>query len=253
MVELGLIGYPLGHSFSPQYFAGKFEELGIKGKYSLFPIDSIAELPGLLKSHPCLTGFNVTVPYKQTMIKYLDVVDPATAAIGAVNTVKIFRSTSGEVKLHGYNTDWIGFSRTLQPLIENKDIRKALILGTGGAAHAVGYSLRELDISPTFVSRDPGKSGLTPAISYDSITKSVMAENILIINTTPLGMSPNTGSFPSIPYGMITSHHILYDLVYNPLETSFMKRGREMGAKVKNGLDMLYCQADEAYKIWIPS
>ena len=250
MVELGLIGYPLGHSFSPAYFAGKFNQLGLEGKYSLFPIESIDKLMELLHSKPLLSGFNVTVPYKQKIIKFLDVIDKSASDIGAVNTVKIEIDDNGSRRLYGYNTDWIGFIDSLKPLLDGKSITKALVLGTGGAAHAVNYGLRNIGISPTFVSRNPLFSRLRPAIGYDEISKEVIGDNLLIVNTTPVGMHPDIDSFPPIPYNYLTPQHILYDLIYNPEVTVFLTKGIEKGTTVKNGLEMLHMQADAAWEIW---
>ena len=250
MVELGLIGYPLGHSYSPAYFEAKFRAAGVSGKYSLFPIKSIDRLPELLQHHPGLAGLNVTVPYKQQVKKYLDNIDPSAEEIGAVNTIKITGQPGGEKTLTGFNTDWIGFSKSLQPLLENKKIGTALVLGTGGAAHAVAYALRRLGISPTFVSRRPSESELTPAIGYDDVTAQIIADNLLIVNTTPLGMSPNIDTCPPVPYQFVTPRHIFYDLIYNPEETEFLKKGAAAGAVTKNGLDMLHLQADAAWEIW---
>lgn len=250
MVELGLIGYPLGHSYSPAYFAAKFRAACVSGEYSLFPIRSIDELPELLQHHPELAGLNVTVPYKQQVKKYLDNIDPAAAEIGAVNTIKITVQPGGEMTLTGFNTDWIGFSKSLQPLLEEKKIGTALVLGTGGAAHAVAYALRQLGISPTFVSRSPAESKLTPAIGYDDVTAQIIADNLLIVNTTPVGMSPNIATCPPVPYQFVTPRHIFYDLIYNPEVTKFLKKGAAAGAVTKNGLEMLHLQADAAWKIW---
>lgn len=251
MVELGLIGFSLGHSFSPAYFAEKFKQANMSGRYDLFEIDSIEKLPELLKAHPYLRGFNVTVPYKEQIIPFLDRTEKSAAAIGAVNTVKIESDETGKKVLIGYNTDWCGFSGSLAPLIKDREIKSALVLGTGGAARAVAFALQQMSISPTFVSRNPQLSSLKPTIGYDELTARVMADNLLIVNTTPLGMSPNVCDSPSIPYEHITPNHILYDLIYNPEETEFLRKGVQMGATVKNGLEMLHLQADEAWKIWM--
>lgn len=249
MVSLGLIGYPLGHSFSPAWFGEKFAKLGIEGSYRLFPIPDIGELPALLSSNPELQGFNVTVPYKERILPYLDSIDRSACEIGAVNTVKVNCGPDGHRRLVGYNTDWDGFRKSLEPLLR-PDIRKALVLGTGGAAHAVGYALGKLGIHATYVSRHPGSSVLQPALSYSELTSDILKTNLLIVNTTPLGMSPHTDECPEIDYGCLIPKHVLYDLIYNPSKTLFLLKGEEQGATVKNGLEMLHLQADYAWEIW---
>lgn len=248
MISLGLIGYPLGHSFSARYFNEKFEREGISGHYDLYPIRSIDELPSLLAQHPELSGLNVTIPYKEQIIPLLDEISENAQKIGAVNVVRILRQEDGTPRLTGYNSDTTGFSDSLAPLLR-PDIKRALVLGTGGASKAVAHSLRGFGIEATFVSRNPGQHD-TEAIGYEDLTEEVISKNLLIVNTTPLGMYPKTEAAPDIPYRFITANHICYDLVYNPELTLFMKKSAEHGATVKNGLEMLHRQAEKAWEIW---
>lgn len=242
----GLIGYPLGHSFSAKYFAEKFKRENLNEQYCLFPLNEIKELDNLLEENVGLQGLNVTIPYKETVMTYLDELSPDASAIGAVNVIKIFKSNNGEKPyLKGYNTDWEGFSLSLSPLLTGNE-RKALVLGTGGASKAITYALSKLGIMPTLVSRRMQEDTIT----YEKLDKSIIEDNLLIVNTTPLGMFPHTESYPLIPYEHLTSRHICYDLVYNPLETEFMKRCAAMGATTKNGLEMLHIQAELSWKIW---
>lgn len=240
----GLIGYPLSHSFSKKYFGEKFADLGIADAfYELFPIASIEALPKLIAVHPNLVGLNVTIPYKEQVIPYLDGLDHAAAKIGAVNTIKI-----EDGHLTGYNTDVYGFGYALEKVMDVQDLplKKALILGTGGAAKAVDYQLKQMGISPTFVSRKALNDGYT----YSDLSGEILADHLLIVNTTPLGMSPKIEACPDIPYECLSDQHLLYDLVYNPAETLFMKKGMAQGAKVINGLEMLVQQAEKAWEIW---
>lgn len=248
MVSLGLIGYPLGHSFSARYFNDKFAREGISGHYDLYPIRDIGELPLLLKQHPDLSGLNVTIPYKEQILPFLDEVSDEAKIIGAVNVVRIVRSGGGTPRLTGYNSDTTGFSDSLAPLLR-PDIKSALILGTGGASKAVAYSLRGFGIDVTFVSRNPLSQDAN-MIGYDDLTDRILRQNLLIVNTTPLGMYPDTDTAPDIPYNFITGNHICYDLIYNPELTLFMKRCAGHGATVKNGLEMLHRQAEKAWEIW---
>lgn len=245
MKGFGLIGYPLGHSFSKKYFTEKFEKEGIEDcEYDLYPLEDIEELPDLIKSEKGLIGLNVTIPYKQQVIKFLDEIDPKAEQIGAVNTIKI----QGR-KLKGYNTDYIGFKESLEKLVgPNPMPEKALILGTGGASKAVKAALEDLGIEFQFVSRNPAEGEL----SYESLNTqySILNTAKLIINTTPLGMTPNIEALPDLPYHQLTEHHYLYDLVYNPLITAFMQKGIDAKCWVKNGLEMLYGQAEAAWDIW---
>lgn len=243
----GLIGYPLGHSFSKEYFTRKFTDLGIKEKYELFPIPSVNQVTELLNSPELnIEGLNVTIPYKEKIIEHLSNIDSDALSIGAVNVVKVVRN-NGIPSLIGYNTDWKGFLLSLSPLLENRtDITDALILGTGGASKAVAFALSKMGIKFNFVSRNSKKGMLT----YSSLDKDIISKNLLIINTTPLGTFPDITSYPDIPYNYLTSSHICFDLVYNPTMTEFMKHCEVNGAKVKNGLEMLYNQADLAWRIW---
>ncbi|HLO57162.1 MAG TPA: shikimate dehydrogenase [Bacteroidales bacterium] len=242
----GLIGYPLSHSFSGRYFAEKFAREGITDcKYNLYPLDRIESLVSLLRDEKDLAGLNVTIPYKEKVLDFLDSTDDCIQQIGAVNTIKIFREGS-DIHLKGYNTDVYGFSESLKPLLK-PGIQKALVLGTGGASRAVMYALNELGIRVTMVSRNPRVPG---HISYEMITADVMADQRLIVNTTPSGMFPDTGSCPPLPYEFLTSGHVLFDLVYNPPETRFMTEGKQKKATVVSGLQMLYLQADKSWEIW---
>jgi len=242
----GLIGYPLSHSFSAKYFAEKFATENISdAEYHLFPLEDISMLPHLITKQPDLKGFNVTIPNKVAILPYLDEISEAAKAVGAVNCVKIARSASG-VKLTGHNTDTHGFRESLVPLLKSFH-SKALVLGTGGAAKAVCYTLKELGITYTQVSRATQDANV---LNYSQLTETILSDNLLIINTTPVGMYPDTDKFPDIPYQFLCNKHLLYDLVYNPAETAFMQKGMEAGAKVKNGLQMLELQAEKSWEIW---
>lgn len=242
-MHLGLIGYPLAHSFSPRWFAKKFITEGISGEYNLYPLPSVAGFPDLLREHPELEGLNVTIPYKTAILPFVHWLDPAAEAIGAVNTIAIIRD-QGTITTMGFNTDAPGFSATLD---NHHHYPKALILGTGGAAAAVSYALRQQGTECTFVSRNPapGKS-----IGYEMVTRNLLENHTLIVNGTPLGMYPKTRSCPAIPFRFITPSHLLYDLVYNPSLTLFMKRGMEQGARAMNGAGMLHHQAELAFMIF---
>lgn len=244
--QLGLIGYPLGHSFSAGYFKTKFEKENIQGfSYENFEIDNINKLPQVIANNPDLLGFNVTIPYKEAVIPYLDELDEDAAQIGAVNTVKISR-TDGVIKLKGYNTDCFGFSESLKPFLASNHY-KALILGTGGAAKAVEYVLKKIGIEILYVSRKPAGS---KEIAYDELTDIAVKSFPLIINSTPLGMHPNIDACPLIPYSGLNQDNLLFDLIYNPEETLFLKKGKEKGAITLNGLQMLQLQAEKAWEIW---
>ncbi|MFI3268910.1 MAG: shikimate dehydrogenase [Rikenellaceae bacterium] len=243
MRKFGLIGEHLPHSFSGKYFAGKFRREGIEGcEYSLYELAAIDELEQLLSSTPELEGFNVTIPYKQQVIKFLSSLSPEAEAVGAVNCVK--READGA--LVGYNTDVVGLRSSLLDLLSGERPTRALILGTGGAALAAEYILRELDIEYKLVSRQGGEWRL----NYSEVTPDVISDNKLIINATPLGTYPNTSTAPEIPYEALTSNHYLFDLVYNPPLTKFLESGQKQGAKVKNGSEMLIGQAEAAWMIW---
>lgn len=239
-----LIGKPLGHSFSADFFNEKFRQEGIDNSYILAPLDNISEVATLLDSHPDLQGFNVTIPYKQQIIPYLDALSDEAMEIGAVNVVKV-ENINGRRFLKGFNSDAIGFKKSIRPLI-TPDMKKALILGTGGASHAVEYVLRSEGIDTVKVSRKAAPGRLT----YADLTKEVMDSHLVIVNTTPLGTWPNTDTCPDLPYGMISPRHLCFDLVYNPDMTLFMKKAAERGATVKNGLEMLHLQAFAAWDIW---
>lgn len=240
----GLIGKPLGHSFSATYFNDKFEKDGIDEHYNLYQLDSIEEFPELLKQEATLKGLNVTIPYKQQILPYLDYISDEAKQIGAVNVVKITRDGKSIVT-KGFNSDVIGFENSLVPEI-NSEIKNALVLGTGGASKAVVYVLEKLGIKPKLVSRLPKAEQL----SYNEISEEIMNDNLLIVNTTPLGMYPNLNAAPQIPYQWITGKHVVFDLIYNPAETLFLKKAKEKGAKTINGLKMLYLQAEGAWAIW---
>ena len=240
MKTLGLIGFPLSHSFSKKYFSEKFEREHIEGwQYELFPLERIGELPDLLARNPSIVGLNVTIPYKEAVIPYLDMVDES-ATFGAVNTIKIENG-----QLHGFNTDVYGFEVSLKPLLKAHHTA-ALVLGTGGAAKAVVSVLERLGIAHRYVSRTPHEE----QFSYQNINKNVLDEYSLIVNTTPLGMYPKAAVCPDLPYEKLTKKHLLYDLVYNPDVTTFLKNGKKRGAAIKNGLEMLHLQAERAWSIW---
>lgn len=245
MQKYGLIGFPLGHSFSRNFFNQKFESENIDARYLNFEIPNIEVFNQVLKDNPELNGLNVTIPYKQQIIPYLDELDEDARQIGAVNVIKFKRISSGETKLVGYNSDVIGFRESIKPLLAPSH-KNALILGTGGASKAVFYGLKQLGIKGTFVSRTPKDS----CLAYEDLTPDVMQVYTVIVNTTPLGMFPNVDNCPNIPYDLLTSNHLLYDLIYNPDETLFMKKGKERGAVAKNGMEMLLLQAIAAWNIW---
>lgn len=240
----GLIGYPLGHSFSISYFNQKFADEGIDAKYENFEIPTIESLLEVLSSHPNLRGLNVTIPYKQKVISYLDSLSPEARAIGAVNVIKVTHEGNNTI-LKGYNSDVIGFTRSIEPMLE-KVHKKALILGTGGASKAIDYGLKSLGLETVFVSRYPRPG----TIQYGNITPEVVKEYNVIVNCTPCGMYPNVDECPALPYEAMDTHTILYDLIYNPDETLFMKRGVEHGASTKNGLEMLLLQAFASWEFW---
>lgn len=245
MKKYGLIGYPLTHSFSARFFTEKFETEKIDSTYQNFEIDDISKFPEIIKNNPKVIGLNVTIPYKEQVIPFLDDLNDSAKEIGAVNTVKITRSASG-IHLKGFNTDTFGFENSLKPLLK-KHHKKALILGTGGASKALKYVLKKLGIEFISASIEKLKEN---EIRYEEINKEIIAEHLLIINATPLGTYPKTESFPAIPYEFITEKHVLFDLVYNPEVTQFMKKGKAKGATVKNGYDMLLGQALKSYEIW---
>lgn len=244
MDKYGLIGYPLGHSFSIGYFNEKFHNEHINAAYINFEIPSIDDFIEVVDSNPELRGLNVTIPYKEQVIDYLDSLSPEAKAIGAVNVIRVTHKGS-KTLLKGFNSDVIGFTRSIEPLLERHH-RKALILGTGGASKAVNYGLKSLGLETMFVSRTKRNGVLT----YDEITPGIVREYNVIVNCTPLGMYPKTDVCPALPYEAMDSHTLLYDLLYNPDETLFMAKGREQGAVVKNGLEMLLLQAFASWEFW---
>ncbi len=247
MTTYGLIGYPLGHSFSRKFFTEKFEQEDIDAQYLNFEIPSIEEFPNIIASHPELRGLNVTIPYKQQVMQYLDEISPEAKAIGAVNVVRCQRSTvNGQPKLTGYNSDVIGFVESIKPLLKPHH-EKALILGTGGASKAIHYGLEEkLGMETLFVSRTSRENMIT----YNDITKDLLQDYTVIVNCSPVGMFPKVDECPALPYEAMNENHLLYDIVYNPLETLFMKKGAAQGATVKNGLEMLHLQAIASWEFW---
>ena len=242
----GLIGNPLTHSFSQEYFTQKFQTEGLTNyQYRLFPLKKISELKILIANYPHLKGLNVTIPYKKLVVPYLDQLSHEASDTEAVNCIKIERHY-GKPFLVGYNTDIFGFEQSLKPILKSWH-KKAIILGTGGSASAVAFVLKSLKIGCFFVSRNP--SGMNQ-VAYGSLGKDFMREHHLIVNATPLGMFPDTGRCPDIPYDQITKKHLLFDLIYNPEETLFLKKGSEKGAMVKNGIQMLHFQAEKSWEIW---
>lgn len=244
MDKYGLIGYPLGHSFSISYFNEKFANENIDAEYINYEIPSIDNLMEILASTPNLRGLNVTIPYKEQVLPYLDAISPEAKAIGAVNVISV-KHVGNDTLLKGFNSDVIGFTRSIEPMLE-KCHEKALILGTGGASKAVNFGLKSLGLETLFVSRSKKPN----AITYDEVTPEVVKEYNVIVNCTPLGMYPKVSTCPELPYEAMDSHTILYDLIYNPDETLFMKRGAEHGANTKNGIEMLLLQAFASWEIW---
>lgn len=243
----GLLGKKLSHSLSAGYFNHKFEEGNINAEYRNFEIPDISRLPELIASLPNLNGLNVTIPYKEVVIPLLDELSPEARSIGAVNVIEIKHLSDRSIRLIGHNTDVIGFRESIYPLLTT-DHTKALILGTGGASKAVAYALRSLDIGVEFVSRSHDKASLT----YADLTDEIIFNHKIIVNTTPLGMYPNTMFMPDIIYYALTEKHLCYDLVYNPKMTMFLFASKAHGAQTKNGLEMLRIQAEVAWKIWNP-
>lgn len=241
MKLFGLIGFPLSHSFSEKFFSEKFEREDIEDcKYELYPLENIEDIRLLFEVNKDLKGLNVTIPYKESVIEYLDDLDDIAQKIGAINCIKI-----DEIQRVGYNTDYAGFRDSLKPLLK-KHHTQALVLGTGGASKAVVYALQELGISTTIVSRKAGAAQL----SYADVNKTIMDSHTIIINCSPVGMYPDINQCPDIPYQFINSTHILYDLIYNPGKTMFLQHGEKQGATIKNGLEMLELQAEYAWEIW---
>lgn len=235
MRHFGIIGFPLLHSFSAKYFSEKFVREGIDAEYSLYLIEELTKerVNELLNG---LDGMNVTMPHKQAIIPYLERLDDTAAEVGAVNVI---------CKRAGYNTDCLGFIESIKPLLRAYD-KKALVLGTGGASKAVCYGLKQLGVSPTLVSRTPAEG----MIGYEALDEAIMKEYTVIVNCTPLGMLPDIDSCPALPYELISARHLLFDCVYNPEETLFLKKGKAQGAMIQNGMEMLYGQAKAAWNIW---
>ncbi len=240
--KFGLLGRNISYSFSKKYFTEKFYNgLFEDTIYENFDIQSLEEFPTILKNNPDLKGMNVTIPYKETIIPYLDTLSEKAYKIGAVNVIRFTKKGN----LKGYNSDWYGFMKSLKPLLQPHH-RKALILGTGGAAKGVAFALEQLGIFYTYVSREADKT----SIDYNKINSTTFENYHIIINCTPVGTSPNTAEFPPIPYEFFTNNHIAFDLIYNPEETAFLKKAKEKGAMIKNGYEMLVFQAEKAWKIW---
>ena len=243
MKRFGLIGFPVGHSFSRKFFSEKFQRLRLKDHvYELFEMEFLNEFPSLWMRYPDLVGLNVTVPHKEGVLKYLDRLDTSAIKVGAANVIKKEKG-----KLVGYNTDYMGFRESIRNWI-GKYEGESLVLGTGGSSKAIQAALDELSIPFYVVSRSSRNGDYT----YDQIqeNKTILDRFHLIVNTTPLGMHPNIDSLPDLPYGQIGKHHYLYDLIYNPDETLFLNEGKENGARVKNGLEMLELQAEKSWEIW---
>ncbi|QRX63048.1 shikimate dehydrogenase [Dysgonomonadaceae bacterium zrk40] len=248
METYGLIGFPLKHSFSARFFSEKFAREKIDAEYLNFEIEDITELRRVILFNPSLKGLNVTIPYKEQVIPFLHTLSPEAKEIGAVNVIRVTRSPGEMYSYHlsGYNTDYIGFRESLRPLLRVEIHTSALILGTGGASKAVAQALKDMHIAYRFVSRTPGEG----QISYDDLTPEIIATHKLIVNASPVGSYPKIDNCPAIPYEAITSNHLLYDLVYNPAETLYLKKGKEAGATTRNGKEMLELQAEAAWKIW---
>lgn len=239
--QFGLIGRNISYSFSKEYFTERFrKDHALDYSYENFDIREIEQFPEILRNNPDLAGLNVTIPYKETVIPFLDKLSSKAAKIGAVNVIRF-----KDGKLKGYNSDYYGFRKSLEPLLQPHH-KKALILGTGGASKAVAFALEELDILYTFVSREAAGN----TIGYDRINATTFDNYHIIINCTPLGTSPNTKELPDLPYQYFTEKHIAFDLIYNPTETQFLKKAKKKGATTKNGLEMLMLQAEKAWKIW---
>ncbi|HET6990414.1 MAG TPA: shikimate dehydrogenase [Bacteroidia bacterium] len=245
----GLIGFPLSHSFSEKYFTEKFQRSTISDtNYKLFPIESIEKFPQLISENPDLVGLNVTIPYKEKVIPFLDELSEIAKVVGAVNTIE-FKIQNSKFKIIGHNTDVHGFRQSLKPFLTSAHDR-ALILGTGGASKAVEYVLKQIGVECIFVSREKKNIPYKTILAYEELNSYVINSCKLIVNCSPVGMFPNVNEFPEIPYESITNEHLLYDLIYNPAETEFLKKGKLHGAQTMNGLDMLKMQAEKAWEIW---
>ena len=245
--KYGLIGYPLGHSFSKDFFNNKFASEGIDAEYINFEIKDVKDLKYIINDNPTLCGLNVTLPHKVNVIPLLDSITENARNIGAVNVIKFKKNKSGKLHLEGHNSDITGFKQSIDPMFDETHT-SALILGTGGASKAIYHGLRQLGLDAVHVSRISKNKDLS--ISYEEITPEILKRYTVIVNTTPLGMYPKTDFCPDISYEHLTPNHILYDLIYNPDETLFMRKGKERGAIVKNGLEMLLLQAFISWEIW---
>lgn len=248
MDTYGLIGFPLKHSFSAMFFTEKFKKENIDAEYLNFEIEDILQIREVILANLHLKGLNVTIPYKEQVIPFLDELSPEAKKIGAVNVIKIDRNPTDKHNsyLKGYNTDYVGFKKSIEPLINSDIHKKALVLGTGGASKAIVQALIDLGIDWKYVSRTAGENKFT----YNELTPEIINDYRIIINTSPVGTFPNVNEYPDIPYQYLTRDHLLFDLVYNPAETAFLKKGKAQGATVKNGEEMLHLQAEEAWKIW---
>ncbi|MBO7139278.1 MAG: shikimate dehydrogenase [Prevotella sp.] len=244
MDKYGLIGYPLGHSFSVNYFNQKFADEGINAKYINFEIADVEQIIEVIAANPELKGLNVTIPYKERVIEFLDQLSPEARAIGAVNVIRVTHD-GGKIHMKGFNSDVIGFTQSIEPMLESYH-KRALVLGTGGASKAICYGLKSLGVEPVCVSRYERPE----TICYKDITPEVVQEYNVIVNCTPVGMFPHSNECPKLPYEALDDKNILYDLVYNPDTTLFMKKGAERGAQVKNGLEMLLLQAFASWEMW---
>ena len=248
MNRYGLIGFPLKHSFSAEFFAEKFRRENIDAEYLNFEIEDIQEIRHIILFNQKLKGLNVTIPYKEQVIPFLDEISPEAQKIGAVNVIKMERREGDFYfyKLTGYNTDYIGFKQSLAPLINPASHKKALILGTGGASKAVAQALTDMQIDWRYVSRTPSAGRFT----YTELSPEIISDYTLIVNASPVGTFPEADHCPDIPYELLTPRHLLYDLVYNPEETLFLQKGKAQGATIKNGREMLQLQALAAWEIW---
>jgi shikimate dehydrogenase len=244
MNKYGLIGYPLGQSFSKKYFSNKFETENIDAEYLNFEIDNINKFSNIIDENKDIVGLNVTIPYKEKVIQFIDKLDAEAEKIGAINTIKVIHN-GGEKTTIGYNTDAYGFEESLKPFLKQHHT-KALVLGTGGASKAVIYTLKKLGIEYKLVSRKKTDNNLT----YEDITNEILLKHPLVINSTPLGMYPNIDDCPQLPYEAITNKHLFYDLIYNPKETVFLKKAKKYNATIVKGENMLIKQAEKAWTIW---
>lgn len=241
----GLIGYPLGHSFSRKYFTEKFAHDNIDAEYLNFEIESVSGLRDIIEKHASLRGLNVTIPHKQSVIPMLDNLDSTAAEIGAVNVIKISRTGTGEILLKGYNTDVTGFKESISPMLKTWN-DKALILGTGGVSKAINYALKSMGLKTLFVSRTPREG----VITYKDLNRNILDDYTVVVNASPVGMYPHVDEAPDIPYEYLSKRHVIFDTIYNPQTTKLMEYSARKGAKVKSGMEMLIGQAEAAWRIW---